>query len=357
MGDRQVRGCKALGGGFEDMIKKLFTHTYEEIICLDNLLEAWQEFVKGKRGRRDVQEFESDLMGNLFALHSELVAMTYKHDGYLVFKVSDPKPRQIHKATVRDRVLHRALYRKLYPYFDRTFIVDSFSCRLGKGSHKALDRFTRLAGQASGNSTRTIWVLKGDIKKFFASIDQFILLKIAAWYIEDKKIIWLLERIAGSFNAGESGVGLPLGNLTSQLFSNVYLNRFDQFVKHRLRVKQYIRYADDFVIFSLDKLYLENILITIQAFLMKELRLELHPAKIMLKTVASGVDFLGWVHFPDHRVLRAVTKRRMMRRVQKNLTCETVQSYLGLLCHGNAFGLSQQIVKSSDWACKILAQS
>ena len=124
-------------------MKIQLTHKFEDIISVDNLLSAWQEFIKGKRKKKDVQEFQLNLMDNIFSLHSDLVSFTYRHGGYTAFNISDPKPRNIHKASVRDRLLHRALYRVIYPFFDKTFIADSFSCRLNKGTHKALNRFSK----------------------------------------------------------------------------------------------------------------------------------------------------------------------------------------------------------------------
>lgn len=259
------------------------------------------------------------------------------HGRYYAFNISDPKPRHIHKASVRDRVLHHALYRLLYPFFERTFIADSFSCQLEKGTHKALNRFRALARCVSRNHTRTCWVLKCDITKFFASIDHGILLYLLSLYIPDQNILWLLERVIQSFNTpGIPGIGLPLGNLTSQLFVNIYMNEFDQYVKHHLKVKHYIRYADDFVLLSDGRMWLEEQIEPIRSFLWDCLRLSLHPRKVSIETVASGVDFLGWVHFPDHRVLRTATKRRMIQRLVHHPSFEMVQSYRGLLTHGNA---------------------
>ncbi len=199
-----------------------------------------------------------------------------------------------------------------------------------------MNRFRSFAYKASKNYTKTVWVLKCDIKKFFASIDQRILLDIIARYISDKDILWLLGQIVQSFNAGARGKGLPLGNLTSQLLVNVYMNEFDQFVKHTLKAKYYIRYADDFVILSHDKEWLRHLLRYIAVFLAEHLKLNLHPDKVSIKTFASGVDFLGWVHFPDHRVLRTATKRRLFRGIKKARGAnESVQSYVGLMGHGN----------------------
>ncbi len=318
------------------MSRASFIHTFEEIISIENLLEAWREFLKGKRGRRDAQEFERYLMSNILSLHERLTDGTYRHSGYEAFAVSDPKPRNIHKAKVEDRVLHRAVHRKLYPFFDRTFIADSFSCRVGKGTHRALDRFRAMAREVSRNHTRTCWVLKCDVRKFFASIDHGILLDILGAKIPDAGIAGLLREIVGSFDSGKIGMGLPLGNLTSQLFANVYLNELDQFLKHRLKAHHYIRYADDFAVLSEDRPHLDAARLAITDFLHRYLKLELHPDKVSIKTIASGVDFLGWVHFPDHRVIRTTTKRKMLRRLDEHPTSETVVSYSGMLRHGNA---------------------
>jgi len=281
-------------------------------------------------------------MHNIVALHAELEHQTYVHSPYHAFSINDPKPRNIHKAMVRDRLLHHAIYRKLHPFFDRTFVVDSYSCRKEKGTHRAFNKFRAYAGKVSKNHTRTCWVLKCDIRKFFASVDQGILYNILRRYISDKHILWLIERVVDSFHT-TPGVGLPLGNLTSQLFVNIYMNEFDQWVKHKLRAKHYIRYADDFVFLSHDRAQLEATLPHVQCFLQEKLRLALHPDKVSICTVASGVDFLGWVHFPDHRVLRTNTKRRMIKRVMFSDDEAVFESYRGLLRHGNAHKLCKLI--------------
>lgn len=309
--------------------------TFEEIISLDNLLLAWKEFVVGKKSRKDVQQFEQYFMRNIISLHNDLVAKKYRHSAYEAFNISDPKPRNIHKASVRDRLLHHALYRTCYPFFDKMFVTDSYSCRFGKGTHKALKTFQKFFYKISKNRTRQVWVLKCDIKKFFASIDQDVLIEILGCFIDDKDILWLLSEIIHSFHSTKKGVGLPLGNLTSQLLVNVYMNEFDQFVKHCIHAEYYIRYADDFVILSENKQWLEGVLPRINDFLHTRLKLHLHRNKVSIKTLASGVDFLGWVHFPTHRVLRTTTKRRMFRNLKDGPSNETVQSYLGLLKHGN----------------------
>ena len=346
-----------VGGGIIISIMSYikFSHTYDNIISLENLLLAWKEFIKGKRSRRDVQMFEKNLMDNLFDLHHDLKNKTYKHGSYQAFKINDTKPRDIHKATVRDRLLHHAIYRILYPFFDKTFIVDSYSCRINKGTHKAINRFRDFSRKVSknntrSNNTRSCLVLKCDIRKFFANIDHKILKNILARYITDQDILWLLGQVIDSFSTSthiSDSVyvqrGLPLGNLTSQLLVNIYMNEFDQFMKRELKVKYYIRYADDFVILSDDQKYLEDILLKISEFLENRLKLQMHPDKVYIKTLASGVDFLGWINFPSHRVLRTSTKRRMFRNLQNNPKEEVLASYLGYLSHGDGYKLRKEI--------------
>lgn len=310
---------------------------------MDNLLTAWQEFLLGKRKATDVQLFSLHLMDNILSLNQELANRTYAHSGYKSFFITDPKPRHIHKARVRDRLLHHAVYRQLYPFFDRTFIADSYSCRVKKGGHKALERFRSMAGKVSQNHRRTGWVLQCDIRKFFANIDHSVLIGILAQYISDTNIMALLKNVIDSFHT-QPGKGLPLGNLTSQLFVNVYMNEFDQFVKHRLKAKYYIRYADDFVFIDANRSRLTTQIPMIQQFLHDRLKLDLHPNKVHVRTVASGVDFLGWAHFPTHRVLRTTTKRGMMRKVRDHAKNETLQSYLGLLKHGNTRKLQEELL-------------
>ncbi len=324
--------------------------SYNTIISTDNLLLAWKEFLKGKKNKKDVQEFQMNLMDNIISLQNDLTSKTYSHGGYTAFNISDPKPRNIHKATVRDRLLHHAIYRILYPYFDTQFIHDSYSCRKWKGTHRALNRFKDFGRKVSKNNTRQCWILKCDVRKFFASIDHKILLEILTYHILDKDTLWLLNQVISSFSSSPLiydisyiKKGLPLGNLTSQLLVNIYMNQFDQYVKHRLHQKYYIRYADDFVFFSHNKHELHNLLQYIVVNLKERLNLTLHPNKIHIRTLSSGVDFLGWVHFPHHRVLRTVAKRGMLKGLRGSPTRETIQSCLGLLSHGDTYELRNSI--------------
>ncbi|MBD3281269.1 hypothetical protein GF391_00800 [Candidatus Uhrbacteria bacterium] len=324
-------------------MRKVLFICFDEIALMENLCEAWQEFILGKRKKKDVQEFALRLGDEIANLHLDLMNGTYCHGAYSHFRINDPKPREIHKATVRDRLLHHAIHRKLYPFFANLFISDSFSCQKTKGLHRALERFEKLSRKASQNDAKTCWVLKCDIRKFFASINHQILLEILARRIADRRLLDLLRCVISSFQT-RPGKGIPLGNLTSQIFANIYMNEFDRYVKHELKAKYYARYADDFIFISRDRQELLEYLPKIAAFLAGPLELELHPNKVFIKTLASGVDFLGWVHFPHHLVPRQKTKSRILKRVKQSPNAQTVASYVGLLSHGNAHDLSEKIL-------------
>src|SRR3989344_1847328 len=175
--------------------------SFEKIISVENLLLAWKEFLRGKKNKKDVQEFQLYLMDNVLSLHHDLKNRTYIHGRYHAFNISDPKPRNIHKATVHDRLLHHAIYRILYPYFDKKFIHDSYSCRINKGTHKAINKFREYSRKVSKNNTKTCYVLKCDIKKFFANIDHQILKQILSRAVLDTKILWLLGQVIDSFSS------------------------------------------------------------------------------------------------------------------------------------------------------------
>ncbi len=352
----------------------MHNNLFNKIICLNNLFLSWKEFKKGKRHKLDVQEFERNLEDNLFKLHEELKSGKFQHSDYTSFHITDPKQRHIHKACVKDRIVHHAVYRILYPIFDQGFIFDSYSCRNNKGTHRAVNRLERFIIKVSQNYVKPCFVLKCDIKRYFDSIDHEILFNLIKKKISDKRTLDLIWEIIGSYHLKtncHSGIskkypesiqidknyhidsrfrgndimmnnpfsffekGLPIGNLTSQLFANIYLNELDKFIKHKLRIKYYLRYCDDFVIISNCSDILQNIRIQIQDFLLNKLKLRLHPNKISIKKLKQGIDFLGYAILPHYRILRTKTKRRMLKRVNlKNL-----QSYLGLLSHCNGYKL------------------
>ncbi|MEX1130521.1 MAG: reverse transcriptase/maturase family protein [Candidatus Woykebacteria bacterium] len=339
------------GGGWK---LKTFLHLYKEITSLDNLFQAWDEFKKDKRKKKDVGNFERHLEDNIFDLHKELVNKTYKHSAYTGFYVLDPKVRHIHKALVRDRIVHHALFKILNPIFEPTFISDSFSCRENYGTHKGFEKLVKYSRKVSKNYKSPCWVLKCDIRKFFDSVDHKILLGFLEAKIKDPDLIHLFREIVGSYEV-EVGKGLPIGNLTSQLFANVYLNPLDQFVKHKLKVKYYVRYTDDFVLLSQDENYLLEIIEHLKNFLNSELKLSLHPNKVSLRKLSQGIDFLGYVSLPYHQVLRTRTKKRIFRKIKEkallykasSISSETldqsIQSYLGVLKHANTYGLEQNL--------------
>ncbi len=296
---------------------------YLDITSIDNLFQAWSEFKKGKRKRADVQIFERNLEDNLFKLHDDLKNKTYKHGEYRSFFVHDPKQRHIHKAAVSDRVVHHLLYQYLYELFDKNFIFDCYSCRLNKGTHKGVDRLEKFTRIVSKNYTRPSWALKLDIKKFFASVDHQILKQLLRKKVKDENILWLLDEIIDSFPKG-----IPLGNLTSQVFANIYMNESDQFLKHRLKAKYYIRYADDFIILVGDNESLQRLLVPISEFLNEKLKLELHPQKIIIRKLEWGIDFLGYIVLPHYRLPRTKTKRRICQKLKLKIGSDNFEQSL-----------------------------
>ena len=337
---------------------QVYNDQFEQIVSAENLFLAWDEFRRGKQAKADVMKFEWQLEENIFGLQRELSAGHYKHGPYRAFYITDPKQRLIHKASVRDRILHHAIFKILNPVFEPTFIANSFSCRVGKGTHKGVVTLAKILRRVSQNHTGPCYALKCDIFKFFASVDHGILLGILARHVKDKDTLRLLAAIIGSFNTERTpGKGLPIGNLTSQLFANIYMNEFDQFIKHELKVKDYVRYTDDFVIVSDNIEYLWLLLPKIQKFLGDALALSLHPSKITIRKFSQGIDFLGYVILPHHIRLRTKTKRRLQHKLgDRNahymlgaITSQSLnqswQSYLGVLSHSNSYKLAQKLIK------------
>ena len=320
---------------------------YQDVISIENLFQAWSEFRKGKRKRKDVQIFERNLENNLFELHYALSNKSYRHGGYHSFYVQDPKQRHIHKAQVSARIVHHLLYKHLYKIFDKTFIYDSYSCRIEKGTHKGINRLEKFTRIVSKNYIQACWVLKLDIRKFFASVDHHILLELLSKRIKDQDILWLLEEVVKSFPRG-----IPLGNLTSQIFANIYMNELDQFAKHELKIKYYIRYADDFLILFTSKNDLNHLIKLIGKFLLERLKLELHPKKIILRNLNWGIDFLGCIVLPHYRLPRTKTKARIFQKLEEKIDSEnfnqSLQSYLGYLSHANTYRLRQEL-KTQIW--------
>lgn len=345
---------KPVGGG---RIKCFFDdHIFDKIISLENLFLAWKEFKKGKSKKADVGNFNFYFEDNILDLHYNLKNKIYQHYSYSSFYVCDPKLRLINKAKVIDRVVHQAIFRVLYYYFDRQFIYNSCSCRFNKGVHFGVDRLERILVLVSNNNKSTAYILKCDIKKFFASVNKNILINIIQKNILDEDVLWLLKIIINSFDKN-SDKGLPLGNVTSQLFANIYLNELDQFVKHKLKIKNYVRYMDDFLIISNNKNCLLKKLNEIGNFLREKLKLELHPSKIIIKKYNSGIDFLGYVLFPYHRTLRSRTKKRIIKKIKRRrFDCnkgiitedffnQSLRSSMGVLSHCYGYKIKKKLME------------
>lgn len=317
------------GGEIQRFIHKKNYNTNDNLILqkilnLEYFFLIFKKFLKNKKKRKDVNEFELNFFENIENIYLDFQNKRYKHGKYFEFKVTDTKTRIIHKASVRDRVAHRLLYDILYDYFDNKFIYDSYSSRVYKGIHKAVERYDLFSRKITKNYTKQAWALKFDIKKCFASIDRDILFKILEKNILDKEILNLCKEIIDSHKSG-----LPLGNLTSQLFINVYLHELDFYAKQKLKIKYYIRYADDIICLFDNKELVEQGLRDMRNFCLDTLSLKTH--KEYIETIYSGVDFLGFVHFKGYKILRKTTQKRLFR----NISNKNVDSYMGLLKHAN----------------------
>ena len=307
---------------------KTFKNLYPSIYEWKNLVLAAKNAQKGKRYRSYVTRFNLQLESELLSLQSQLKDKTYQPGSYWSFMIYDPKERMISAAPYRDRVIHHALCNITAPIFERTFIYDSYANRMGKGMHAGILRYQQYAQKYP-------YVLKCDIRKFFPSIDHEIMKKEIRWKIACKDTLWLIDRIIDNSNIQEPHFayfqgddlftpherrrGLPIGNLTSQWWGNVYLNRFDHFVKEELQVPGYIRYVDDFVCFAPDKSRLHEIRHQVAEYL-AGLRLLLHPDKTQIYKVSAGIPFLGFQVFPHYRTVQKTRVKRYRRFLRKKLT-------------------------------------
>lgn len=311
---------------------------------MENLFLAWKEFKKGKVGKIEVQEFSLHLEDNIFGLYALLKEKKWRPDVYSSFYVRDPKLRHIHKANICDRVFNQALFRVLYQIFDKGFISDSYSCRKKKGTHKGVLQLQKYILTVTQNHTRMAYALKCDIRRFFDNISHDTLLNLMDKRIADPDALELVHLIVKSFET-KQGIGLPLGNVTSQLFANIYLNELDQFVKHVLKAKFYLRYCDDFIILDTNKEVLVEYIKKINLFLKDKLGLNLHPNKIIIHKCSQGIDFLGYIVLPHYKILRTKTKRRILKKIafaksqlDRGLITKArfnsiTDSYLGMLTH------------------------
>ncbi len=342
---------------------KTHNHLFQKICSFENLLSAARKSQRSKRFQTEVAHFNFHLEKELYRLQGELQTQTYCPGTYHEFHIYEPKLRKISAAPYRDRVVHHALCNVIEPIFDRTFIFDSYACRKGKGTHKAVNRFTEF-------SRKNGYVLKCDIRKYFPSIDHNILKARFRRKIRDAQVLWLMDLIVDSSNPQEyvqayfegddlltslhRRCGIPIGNLTSQFFANIYLNGFDHFVKEALKCRYYIRYVDDFVVLDSDKVRLHQVKAAMTDYL-AGLRLKLHPHKCQVFPVSTGTDFLGYQVFPTHRRLRASSVRRARRRLRRlerdyrvgkiswGDVQHSVRSWLGHVQHADTYGLRRAI--------------
>lgn len=307
---------------------------YKSICEFKNLLKAYQMARKCKRYKRNIVDYGFFLESNLFKLQRELISENYMPSSYVCFTVFEPKTRKVAAPAFRDRVLQHSLVSQIEPLFESQFIYDSYACRKNKGTHfglKRVKKFLQAARSIYGKNT-PIYCLRMDIEKFFASVSWDVLITATNKTIPCEKTKKLIEKIVtkhrcfdinGNFIKApdiinsEKRKGLPIGNLTSQLFANIYLNELDHFVKETLRVKWYARYMDDFLIIHPDRNYLKEMRNAIKMFLEYELKLKFHPKKVIIQNVKDGLPFVGYLIFYDHVLVRGSTLLRMRRRLKK----------------------------------------
>jgi len=347
---------------------KRFGNLFPQIIAFENLLNASRKARRGKRFRPSTALFELNLEKNLFQLMRRLASKTYMPGAYTDFTIHDPKTRRISAAPYRDRVVHHALINVIEPLIGRSFIYDTYACIKGKGTHKAVARYRQFLPQNR-------FVLKCDISQYFFSIDHDILRQKVRHKVKCRDTLWLVDQIIASkhwparapldYFAGDDlftpvtrKKGIPIGNLTSQFFANLYLNDFDHFVKQTLGCRFYIRYCDDFVAFGNDKERLGETKDRIAEYL-ETVRLRLHPAKCRVYRTDEGVDFLGYRIYPEYmRVRKSNVKRfrkklRIMVRQYKegsiglqDIQC-SIHSWIGHVKHADSYGLREEILSST----------
>lgn len=306
-----------------------YNNIFNKIYYYENLLRAYNEAKKGKAQLDYVIKFTKNLRENLLQLQKELLTQTYKPEKLTTFIIKDPKLRVISKSIFRDRIAHHAIVQVLEPIFDPVFIYDSYANRIGKGTSKALERGELFLRKVSKNGNCKCWgeaknsnfikgyALKADIRKYFETVDQRILLNIIKRKIKDKGVISLIKGILDNFDTKIKGKGMPLGNLTSQFFANVYLNELDQFVKHILKAEYYMRYVDDFMIIHRNKEALELYKNKINKFLTAKLKIQLHPDKTKIIHLSQGVPFVGFRIFYNYKILRKGARRRINARLKE----------------------------------------
>lgn len=335
---------------------KTYNNLYPKIYDFHNLYNAYIKARKGKRYKNEALKFKLNLEGNLIELQNDLIYKTFENGRYREFTIYEPKERVIMALPFRDRVVHHALCNVIEPIFENRFIYDSYACRPGKGTHAAADRTTEFLRKTI-RKWNNVYCLKADIKKYFYNINHNILKKIIRKKIACRDTLWLIDRIIDS-SADEKDinpVGIPIGNLTSQLFANIYLNELDYFIKHQLKIKYYIRYMDDFIILHNNKKYLWYMLDEIKAFLNNELNLQLNE-KTSVFPINHGVNFVGYRIWPTHRLLRKSSIKRIKRGLKKlqrdfnegeiplKKVEATIMSWLGHCKHADTYRIRKKVL-------------
>lgn len=323
---------------------------YDKIISFENLYQAANEAARNKRYRVPIMRYFSNLEENLVNTHNHLIWGSYEPQPHRQFFVYEPKKRLISAPPFDDRVVHHAIHRVIEPIIDKRFIFDSYACRKGKGTHRGADRAQKFIRIVKRNHGR-VYTLKADIAKYFDSIDHAVLKLIVARHIKCEQTRWILETIIDRAETCVEGKGVPIGNLTSQLFANMYLNELDQFVKHTLRERFYIRYMDDFVIIHHDKAHLQRLRRVIEQWLLETLALKTNSKTQVFPISASkgrALDFLGYRIYATHRLLRKCTVKKFKHKVKKlrdlyakgkvsnKQIAAVLASYSGCIQHANA---------------------
>jgi Retron-type reverse transcriptase len=327
---------------------KRYGNLFEEIISFENLYIASQKAFRGKKDRERVAKFYFNLENELLCIREELLDKTYLPMPLRIFHIYEPKEREIGASDFRDRVVHHAICNKIESILDQTFISHSYACRKGKGTHGAI-----LHAQVF--SRKYSYFLKCDISKYFASIDHEVLKRMLAGKFKDPDLLWLLYLIINSYYSESQQKGIPIGSLTSQLFANMYLDRLDHYIKDVLKVKAYLRYMDDFIIFADDKAELHLLHAKIRTFLRSELRLEMKEKEVIVSPVTEGIPFLGFRIFPSLIRLKHENKKRTLRRINSKIRefklgildeekyCQSLMSSTEHLKTGNTYRFRKEV--------------
>ena len=295
---------------------KSYNNFYEKIASYDNLFLAYERARINKSKKDYVIDFEKNLNINIKLLRTELLLNYYQPIPLKTFILRDPKTRRISKSAFRDRVIHHALVNVIEPIFDKTFVYDSGTNRKCKGTSFAIKRFEKFHRKITKNYSSGGYCLKADIKHYFPEVNHNILINIIKRKIIDQRVILLIKKIIKNVPVGgDPEKGMPLGNLTSQFFANVYLNELDYFIKHELKAKYYIRYVDDFVILHSSKEQLELWKEKISLFLSNNLKLQLHPEKSKIISLSRGIDFVGFRNFYYFKLLRKRNIKNMKSKI------------------------------------------